>query len=127
MEGVGRRTAHLRKQAGIRQLDFARRLRLSPEHTCRIEKGRQKPRLEILFRIAAVLKVPPWRLFMDADAAAGAQRLRGRLSADARKALASAEFVAVAERLAWAYLNAPGKFVALVTVIDNLVGKRSRR
>jgi transcriptional regulator with XRE-family HTH domain len=54
-----------RKEEGLSQEALARRCDVSPNHIGQIEMGRRFPSVELIERIAAVLKVEAYRLFKD--------------------------------------------------------------
>jgi transcriptional regulator with XRE-family HTH domain len=54
-----------RKEEGLSQDALAKRCEASANHIGQIEMGRRFPSIELIERIAAVLKVEPYRLFKD--------------------------------------------------------------
>lgn len=54
-----------RKEEGLSQEALAKRCDASANHIGQIEMGRRFPSIELIERIAAVLKVEPYRLFKD--------------------------------------------------------------
>jgi transcriptional regulator with XRE-family HTH domain len=54
-----------RKEEGLSQEALAERCAVSPNHIGQIEMGRRFPSIELIERIAAVLKVEAYRLFKD--------------------------------------------------------------
>jgi transcriptional regulator with XRE-family HTH domain len=54
-----------RKEEGLSQEALAERCDVSPNHIGQIEMGRRFPSIELIERIAAILKVEPYRLFKD--------------------------------------------------------------
>jgi transcriptional regulator with XRE-family HTH domain len=55
----------IRKEEGLSQEILAERCGASPNHIGQIEMGRRFPSIDLIERIAAVLKVEPYRLFKD--------------------------------------------------------------
>lgn len=61
---LGKRIQKLRKEAGFgSQEEFAEALKLSRTHVGHIEQGRKNPSMEVLVKIAAVLKIDLKELF----------------------------------------------------------------
>jgi transcriptional regulator with XRE-family HTH domain len=54
-----------RKKEGLSQEALAERCNASANHIGQIEMGRRFPSMELVERIAAVLKIEPYRLFKD--------------------------------------------------------------
>ena len=63
-ERIGKRIAQRRKQAGIKQNVLAERLNMSNNYLSSIERGRERPSLEILVGICNELEVTPDYLIM---------------------------------------------------------------
>jgi len=61
---LGKRIQKLRKEAGFKsQEEFAEVLKLSRTHVGHIEQGRKNPSMEVLVKIASVLKINVKELF----------------------------------------------------------------
>jgi transcriptional regulator with XRE-family HTH domain len=60
-----------RKEEGLSQEALAERCNVSANHIGQIEMGRHFASIEMIERIAAVLKVEPYRLFKDESGAEG--------------------------------------------------------
>lgn len=60
---LGKKIQKLRKELGISQEQLAFKLGLSRTHTGHIEQGRRSPSLEVLEKIARVLRVKVKDLF----------------------------------------------------------------
>lgn len=63
-ERIGKRIAQRRKQAGIKQNVLVERLNMSNNYLSSIERGRERPSLEILVGICNELEVTPDYLIM---------------------------------------------------------------
>lgn len=63
-ERIGNRIAQRRRQAGIKQNMLAEKLNMSNNYLSSIERGRERPSLEILVGICNELKVTPDYLIM---------------------------------------------------------------
>ena len=61
---IGRRIAKQRIQAGLNQATLAERIGISNNYLSSIERGKEKPRLEIIISICKELQVTPDYLFM---------------------------------------------------------------
>lgn len=61
---IGRRIAMQRIQAGLNQVTLAERIGISNNYLSSIERGKEKPRLEIIISICKELRVTPDYLFM---------------------------------------------------------------
>ena len=61
---LGQRIARRRMQAGIRQNALADRIGISNNYLSSIERGKEKPSLEIIVKICNVLNVTPDYLLM---------------------------------------------------------------
>ena len=61
---IGRRIAKQRIQAGLNQATLAERIGISNNYLSSIERGKEKPRLEIIISICKKLQVTPDYLFM---------------------------------------------------------------
>jgi transcriptional regulator with XRE-family HTH domain len=65
---LGEKIRFLRMKQGLKQIDLARRLRISKTAVCQYEKGQTKPRAEHLSRLADILSAssrelrPPFSL-----------------------------------------------------------------
>ena len=55
---IGKRIRALRDKAGLSQREQARRLKITAVYLCNIERGRHKPSLRMLEKIAMHFKVP---------------------------------------------------------------------
>lgn len=62
-EKLGKKVQKLRKELGISQEQFAFKLGISRTHAGHIEQGRRSPSLEMLDKIARVLRVKVKDLF----------------------------------------------------------------
>ena len=65
---IGNAIKDLRKQKGLKQIDFADKCGLSQSYLSSIEKGRKEPTLSILKQIANALSIPmPVLVFFSLD------------------------------------------------------------
>jgi transcriptional regulator with XRE-family HTH domain len=55
---IGRAIKLLRVSGGLKQLELAERVKVSPNHLSLVEAGRKEPSLSLLRRISAALDVP---------------------------------------------------------------------
>lgn len=62
--GIGKRIATRRKQLGLKQNVFAERIGISNNYLSSIERGKEKPTLDILVNICNALQVTPDYLLM---------------------------------------------------------------
>lgn len=62
--GIGRRIAQRRLQMGLKQNILAERLDISNNYLSSIERGKEKPSLEVIVNICNVLQVTPDYLLM---------------------------------------------------------------
>lgn len=60
---MGAKIKHLRKSAGFSQDEVAGILQLTRASICNLEKGRQSPSVDTVFRICAIYQVTPNDLF----------------------------------------------------------------
>lgn len=67
----GRRLKQLRKEQGLTQQDVAKQVRLDDKHLGALERGEKAPSFDAVERLAAALKVEPYRLFMPDRMASG--------------------------------------------------------
>lgn len=62
-EKLGKKIQKLRKDQGISQEEFAHKVGISRTHAGHIEQGRKSPSLEVLEKMAKVLKIRVKELF----------------------------------------------------------------
>ena len=62
-EKLGKKVQKLRKELGVSQEQFAFKVGISRTHAGHIEQGRKSPSLEVLEKVARVLKVKVKDLF----------------------------------------------------------------
>lgn len=62
--GIGKRIATRRKQAGLKQNVFAEKIGISNNYLSSIERGKEKPTLDVLVNICNALQVTPDYLLM---------------------------------------------------------------
>lgn len=62
-EKLGKKIQKLRKDQGLSQEEFAHKIGVSRTHAGHIEQGRKSPSLEVLEKIAKILKVTVKDLF----------------------------------------------------------------
>ena len=62
--GMGKRIATRRKQAGFKQNVFAEKVGISNNYLSSIERGKEKPTLEVLVNICNALQITPDYLLM---------------------------------------------------------------
>lgn len=65
LKKFGARVREIRDGVGISQEQLALKARIDRAHVSGIETGRHNPGVVHIYRIAAVLKVPPGKLFPD--------------------------------------------------------------
>lgn len=54
-----------RVEKGIRQAEMAKRLKITPQYLCKIEKGEVDPRLNLMKQISELLETPLSDLFLE--------------------------------------------------------------
>src|SRR5208283_3285625 len=63
VQQLGDRIQYLRKQRGWTQEYLSEKLDISLNYLSRVERGKENPTINMLLKIAKVLKVEPWELF----------------------------------------------------------------
>lgn len=83
---IGNRIRRLREQKGFSQGDIERASGLPRSYVSRVENEQIVPSLETLYRFAAALDLPLYRLFCPEDGVAATPHLSPRLSIEALEA-----------------------------------------
>lgn len=82
---IGERISEIRKAAGLSQEDVAGRADISPNYLSRIERGKENPTMDMLFKLSDALEVELRELFEVAHLE-GVRALRTTLAGFARSA-----------------------------------------
>ncbi len=73
---VGRRIKIVRQRSGLTQDQLAERVALSPKYISGIERGVENPTMDNLIRLAKVLEVEPYDLFLFGESEENEKALR---------------------------------------------------
>ena len=69
---IGRRIAKRRKKLMLTQVEVERRADLSPRYLSNIERGKSIPSIDVLIRVADVLRMTPDEVLIGVDHGSGA-------------------------------------------------------
>lgn len=83
---VGKRIKIVRQRSGLTQDQFAEQVGLSPKYISGIERGVENPTLDTLLRLAKVLGVEPYDLFLFGEAEESEKALRKGIEKMVREA-----------------------------------------
>ena len=73
---AGRRIKTVRQRSGLTQDQLAEKVELSPKYISGIERGVENPTMDILIRLAKVLGVEPYDLFLFGESEENEKALR---------------------------------------------------
>jgi len=130
-KAIGRKVSALREKLGMTTTELAKKVNISQAQISRLENGKQGFRANTLLRIAKALGVQPVYFFME-DEPEGEVRegspVYGLLAGgELVKALRSAEFVRVAEKVAEAFLHNKDAFAAIQLAVKAIAGEKKNK
>ena len=65
IELLGKRIKEVRKSRGLTQDALSEKIGIDSKHLSRIECGKNRPSIELLYKISAVLNIEPYRIFQN--------------------------------------------------------------
>ena len=83
---VGKRIKIVRQRNGLTQDQLAEQLGLSPKYISGIERGVENPTMDILLRVAKMLRVEPYDLFLFGESEESEKALRKGIEKMVREA-----------------------------------------
>ncbi len=83
---VGKRIKIVRQRSGLTQDQFAEQVGLSPKYISGIERGVENPTMDILIRLAKMLGVEPYDLFLFGESEESEKALRKGIEKMVREA-----------------------------------------
>lgn len=83
---VGKRIKIVRQRSGLTQDQLAEQVGLSPKYISGIERGVENPTMDILIRLAKMLGVEPYDLFLFGESEENAKALRKGIEKMVREA-----------------------------------------
>jgi transcriptional regulator with XRE-family HTH domain len=83
---VGKRIKIVRQRSGLTQDQLAERVGLSPKYISGIERGVENPTMDILLRVAKMLGVEPYDLFLFGESEESEKALRKGIEKMVREA-----------------------------------------
>ncbi len=67
MQRIGKQIEMLRTRLGMSQGDLAEQTHLSHSYVSNLEQGKEMPDLDVLLRIAVILRAEPWQMLLSTD------------------------------------------------------------
>ena len=83
---VGKRIKIVRQRSGLTQDQVAEQVGLSPKYISGIERGVENPTMDILLRVAKILEVEPYDLFLFGESEESEKALRKGIEKMVREA-----------------------------------------